>query len=87
MIRKKRTVVEQIIVVTDEEENTSPYFAPTYEAYCKEVGIKPSLVIVKMGSASNMVEQQLAPLQPDLTTFTFKGDYYALPNLIPLPCR
>ena len=87
VMRKKRTVVEQIILVTDEEENTSPYFAPTYEAYCKELGIKPSLVIVKMGSASNMVEKQLAPQQPDLTTFTFKGDYYALPNLIPLLTR
>ena len=47
----------------------------------------PSVIIVKVGSASNYVEQKLAEKQTQVDTFTFAGDYYSLPNLVPLLSR
>ena len=40
-MRLKRQKVEQILIVTDEEENTSPFFANVYETYCSELSIAP----------------------------------------------
>ena len=79
--------VEQILLVTDEEENTSPYFAEVYDAYRKELSVEPNVAIVKVGHASDWLERKLKEKQAPVDTFTFSGDYYALPNLIPLLSR
>jgi hypothetical protein len=86
-MRLKKQVVEQIILVTDEGENTAPYFADVYEAYKRDLNIAPSVVIVKVGHAGNWVENKLKEKQVTVDTFTFAGDYYALPNLVPLLTR
>ncbi|HLK54941.1 MAG TPA: hypothetical protein VKU00_00165 [Chthonomonadaceae bacterium] len=86
-MRLKRQRVEQIIIVTDEGENTSPYFVDAYEAYRKDLGSAPSVVLVKVGQATDHVERQLQARQIPLETFTFAGDYYGLPNLVPLLTR
>lgn len=86
-MRLKRQVVEQIILVTDEGENSAPYFAETYQAYCQTLNAFPEVVIVKVGHCSDWVETQLKKKQIPVETFTFKGDYYSLPNLIPLLSR
>jgi hypothetical protein len=86
-LRLKKQVVEQIILVTDEGENTAPYFAEVYEAYRRDLNVAPSVVIVKVGNASNHVERKLAEKQAQVDTFTFAGDYYSLPNLVPLLSR
>lgn len=83
-LRKER--VEQIIIVTDEEENTSPMFADVYAAYQKDMAVAPNVVIVKVGQASTWLEEKLkGKVQVD--TFTFSGDYYSLPNLVPMLAR
>lgn len=79
--------VEQIIVVTDEGENASPYFTPAYQAYCAALNVAPDVVIVKVDRASDYTEQQLRAAQIAVETFDFKGDYYALPNLVPMLSR
>ncbi|HEY9652335.1 MAG TPA: hypothetical protein V6C95_16880, partial [Coleofasciculaceae cyanobacterium] len=84
-LRKQR--VEQIILVTDEGENTAPYFAETYDAYKHDLKVEPSVVVVKVGYAYNWLEQRLQERQAQVDTFTFAGDYYSLPNLIPLLSR
>ncbi|NEP74319.1 MAG: hypothetical protein F6K25_21680 [Okeania sp. SIO2G4] len=84
-MRRKKQVVEQFILVTDEGENTAPYFADAYTAYCRELAVMPNVVIVRVGHyASNYVESQLKQKQAPVETFTFKGDYYSLPNLVPM---
>ena len=84
-MRRKKQVVEQFILVTDEGENTSPYFADAYTAYCRDLAVMPNVVIVRLGSyASNYVESQLKQNQVPVETFSFKGDYYSLPNLVPM---
>ena len=86
-MRLKKQAVEQIIVVTDENENTSPYFSDAYPRYCAEMKVAPSVLIVKVGHHSNLLEQQLHQCKAAFETFTFGGDYYALPNLVPLLSR
>lgn len=90
MMRKQKQSVEQIIIVTDEGENTAPYFTKTYIQYSQELQVLPNVVIVKVGNCSNYLEGQLQQNQVAFETFTFAGDYYSLPNLVPMlsrPCR
>lgn len=86
-IRLRKQRVEQVILVTDEGENTAPYFAEVHEAYRRDLGLAPNVVIVRVGHASYLVEQKLREKQAQVETFTFAGDYYALPNLVPLLTR
>lgn len=76
--------VDQIVIVTDEGENTAPFFAPALAAYGAKVGVKPDVLIVKVGNASAFTELALKADGRDPQVFTFGGDYYALPNLMPL---
>lgn len=87
VMRQRKQRVDQIILVTDEGENTAPYFAETYKRYCRELGILPNVVIVRVGYSYQWVEDQLKQQQAPVETFTFQGDYYALPNLVPLLTR
>lgn len=84
---QKRQVVDQIIIVTDEGENCAPYFSAAYQNYCHGLGITPNVVIVRVGVAYDWVEQRLKERQVAVETFTFAGDYYSLPNLVPLLTR
>lgn len=86
-LRKKGQRVEQILIVTDEEENAPPRFADAYRRYCEEMGGQVDVVIVRVGRASEQLETQLRELGTPLETVTFRGDYYALPNLVPLLSR
>jgi hypothetical protein len=86
-MRKKRQVVDQIIVVTDEGENAAPYFGEVYKTYCRELAVMPNVVLVRVGGYCNWLESQLKGQQAPVETFTFAGDYYSLPNLVPLLTR
>jgi hypothetical protein len=86
-MRLKNQPVEQIIIVTDEGENSVPYFNTVYPRYCYELKVLPNVIIVKVGHHSNHLEQQLQKAAVGFETFTFEGDYYSLPNLVPLLAR
>ncbi len=87
MMRKHKQSVEQIIIVTDEGENSTPYFAQVYSQYCQKLKVTPNVIIVKVGRYSNHLERQLQQNQIGFETFTFAGDYYSLPNLVPMLSR
>jgi hypothetical protein len=86
-MRLKKQIVEQIIIVTDQGENNAPYFGDAFDSYCKEFSVKPSVVIVKVGSSYDWIESKLKARQVQVDTLEFKGDYYSLPNLIPILSR
>lgn len=86
-MQKRQQKVDQFIIVTDEGDNTHPYFVDGYEAYCKAMGIKPDVVIVRVGSYCDFVERNLRSKQIAVDTLVFSGDYYSLPNLIPMLAR
>jgi hypothetical protein len=80
---RKGQRVEQLVLVTDEGENATPLFKDAYESYVKALNVKPSVTIVKVGSASGQLEQACKALGAPLHVIEFRGDYYALPNVIP----
>lgn len=86
-MRIKREVVEQIIVVTDEGENTAPYFTPALEKYAADLRVEPSVVLVKVGRTTGFTQAKLEARGHAVETFTFTGDYYGLPTLVPLLSR
>jgi hypothetical protein len=83
MLRKKQ-VVQSIILVTDEEEYDPPYFVESFLKYQRELGVTPAVCIVRVPESSTRLEDQCKRAGIAVTTFDFTGDYYALPNLIPL---
>src|SRR5439155_25119180 len=83
-LRQKKQYVEQIIFITDEAENTPPLLAQALTAYCRERGTAPNVCFVKTQGASEMLERQLQGMGIACDAFQFSGDYYALPNLIPM---
>lgn len=87
VMRSKRQSVEQIIIVTDEEENTAPYFDSVLERYMEELKVVPNVLIVKLGRGCDDLERKLAAAHRAFETFSFRGDYYSLPNLVPLLSR
>ena len=47
----------------------------------------PNVVFVKVGKALDTLEKQCLAAGVAFDAFHFKGDYYALPNLIPILSR
>jgi hypothetical protein len=86
MLRRNKQLVEQIVLITDQQENAQPLFTTAMQSYAESMNILPSVIIVNVGKASDAVERSLKATDVEVDTFTFKGDYYSLPNLIPLLC-
>jgi hypothetical protein len=83
-MRRKKQYVEQIVMVTDEEEYTPPYFVESLMKYRQALSADPSICFVKVPDSSTRLEEQCKRAGIVASTFDFKGDYYALPNLIAL---
>lgn len=86
-MRKRKQIAEQLILITDEEENTAPLFVDALKKYSQELGVEPGICIVRTPNGANTLESrcQQAGLVADV--FHFRGDYYSLPNLIPMLAR
>ena len=83
-LRTRKIHVEQIVMISDEDENTQPLFVDALKKYRVEVKADPNVCFVKTPGACDKLEQacRAAGLQAD--AFQFSGDYYSLPNLVPL---
>jgi hypothetical protein len=79
--------VEQIIFVTDEGENSSPYCVDAYKRYVEHMKIAPDVILLRVGAASDFTEKQLRAGKVNVDTLTFGGDYYSLPTVIPMLTR
>ncbi|CAM2067189.1 VWA domain-containing protein [Sulfidibacter corallicola] len=84
---KGRQPVEQIIVVTDEWENTHPYFVDVLARYRTELDINPDVLFIHVGNYRDTMSGVLTSAGVPVETYRFDGDYYALPNLLPLLSR
>lgn len=71
---------EQLVLVSDENENRQPFFRQALEALPQ----LPDIVIIRVGEHSQDISKSLDEAQLAYDTFTFAGDYYSLPNLLPL---
>jgi uncharacterized protein with von Willebrand factor type A (vWA) domain len=84
MMRRRQQRVEQIVLVTDEEEYDPPYFVESLLKYQRELNVQPSVCIVRVPDSTTRLQDQCKRAGVVVTTFDFAGDYYSLPNLIPL---
>ncbi len=87
MMRRQGQIVEQIVMVTDEDENVRPGFGPALQSYREEFKVDPHIVFVKTGRSVDRLERQCQQMQVAYDAYEFRGDYYALPNLLPLLSR
>jgi hypothetical protein len=86
MIRK-RQYAEQLIVVTDEGENTAPLFVDSLKKYREALKADPTICFVRTPGASTHLEDRCREAGIVTDAFQFTGDYYSLPNLVPLLAR
>ena len=87
MLRRKKQYVEQIVVVTDEGENAEPRFVPALLKYREELKADPAVCFVKVAGATSQLEDECKKAGVAADAYQFAGDYYALPNLVPLLAR
>lgn len=83
---KNGQVVEQIIMVTDEKETSSPPFLATYQRYSEKYNVQPHVIFVKVPGqfgVGTMLEDRCRNNGISYDAYDFNGDYYSLPNLIP----
>jgi hypothetical protein len=83
-LTRERIPVEQIVIVTDEGENTAPLFHDAYDEYVRVLGIRPAIVVVGVENSNGVFSRSLVARGIMVTRYEFKGDYYSLPNLLPL---
>jgi hypothetical protein len=86
-LRRHRRRVEQIVLITDEGENTPPLFVNALRSYQKDVQAEPNVCIVRTPGGTNYLEDQCHKAGVPVEVFQFGGDYYSLPNLVPLLAR
>ncbi|GEM_PF-970362 len=77
--------VDQIVVISDGEENSAPKFRDMLKKYEKHHNKSVKVFFVKVASINE------TPLEKDMrgediTIINFNGDYYNLPNVIPMLC-
>jgi len=80
--------VEQIIIVTDEDENAAPSFVDALRSYTRSLQCDmPHVVVVKTRSANGKLTNSLTAAGIQHDGWSFTGDYYSLVNLVPLLSR
>jgi hypothetical protein len=84
VMRRKQQFVEQIIMVTDQGENQNPRLVQSLQAYSNDLHFTPNVIIVNVGRHDKTLERALDQAGLNYDTFTFSGDYYSLPSLLPL---
>ena len=80
-------LVEQIIMVTDQDENRNPFFEAAMNTYKQKFGFYPRMVFVNCGRAvvkKLEVVCQANKIEYEVFNVPSNADYYSLPNLIPL---
>jgi hypothetical protein len=83
-MRLKRQYVEQIILVTDEGENQGLLFVETLAKYRESLKADPAVCIVRTPGGVDHLEAKCRKAGVPVDVFQFGGDYYSLPNLVPL---
>jgi len=81
---RDRVYAEQVVIVTDEGENTAPYFRDAWTEYGAVMKTALSVIIVQVGGSNHSFVTGLQSRGIEVMRYQFQGDYYALPNVLPL---
>ncbi len=79
---RDKILVDQLLIVTDEGENTAPLLADAWTEYCKEMSAAPSVIVVQVGGNNERFAKSLQDRGVELTRYHFAGDMYSLPNIL-----
>lgn len=83
-LTQERHYVEQVLIVSDLGDNTAPLFADAYTEYVQVMGSRPQVTLVVVDRGNRRFVNRLEEMGVPLTVWEFTGDYYSLPNLLPL---
>lgn len=81
---RDKIYAENIVIVTDEGENTVPYFRDAYSEYAAAMTVAPSVIIVQVGGENHSFVTGLQGRGIEVMRYQFKGDLFSLPNILPL---
>jgi hypothetical protein len=86
---RKKVCVEQIVIITDEGENSAPKFCDTYKKYTKTMGVEPSIVLIRIDGSTidRTFSNDLTNNGLSFDLYENPTDYYALPGLLPMLAR
>ncbi len=92
LLLRRKTLVEQIIVITDEGENAAPFFHDVYKRYTETMKVTPHVVVINVTDAGRGADHTFTDfLKNAKITFDVykpeKSDYYGLPGLVTLLSR
>lgn len=83
--RLMREEIDQVLIISDGEENTAPFFRDVLKKYEQQHRRELRIIFLKVQSKGETpLERDLKG--KDLTVIPFDGDYYNLPNVVPLLC-
>lgn len=81
----KKWLVDQVVIITDEEETADPYFVAGYQEYVSAMNTQPSIVVIRIELRSPVLTHNLKRAGIPFDLYEPDGtDYYAMPGLIPL---
>ena len=83
-LTRERYAVEQVVIITDMGDNSAPLFHSAYAEYVAKLGIAPDVTVVAVGGQNATFLNHLRAGNIPHNVWEFKGDYYSLPNLLPL---
>jgi hypothetical protein len=93
-LMRRGSVVEQIVIVTDELENQAPYFTDVFALYKERMKVTPHVVIINInGGTTSTFSDQILHVSMDKAKITYdiykptNADYYGLPGLVTLLSR
>jgi hypothetical protein len=84
---KDEKYIENIVVITDEGENRSPYFTDVYEKYVNKMNVRPTVVILRVNARTDKFQRDCNNHGIETSVYDFDGDYYALQEVVPLLSR
>ena len=91
-LMRKGVSVNQIIVITDEDENAEPYFHAVYPAYQKRFNVTPTITVINVMNRGGVHNTTFTSFlkRANIAFDVYKPDgfdYYALPGLVTLLSR
>jgi hypothetical protein len=81
---RDKIYVEQLVIVTDEGENSTPYLRDAWKEYSQALSAAPSVIIVQVGGGYDPFYSGLQGQGIETTRYKFGGDYYSIVNILPL---
>jgi len=92
-LMRRGHAVEQLVVITDELENSAPFFTDVFAKYKEQAKATPHVVIINVSATAHSYSDQILHESLDKAKITYdvykpaNSDYYGLPGLVTLLSR